>query len=246
MGLAALGQSDEGVTQVLRDLVRIENGRPMAGSAEALEMARQAVAPFERARGDGDVEKAADLTASAQAAFADLADQMLEVALAGSIGNLLLSGGCALNSAYNGIVRRRFGLQAVHVPSAPADDGTAIRAAIAAWLEDHPDRELPQCRTPFLGSAVRPSAVDALARNLAGCEIERTGDVSARRVADLLAAGKIAGVMRGRAEFGPRALGNRSILADSTRADMQGHDQCAGKGVRGLSSLCSDHSRRGR
>ena len=108
------------------------------------------------------------------------------------------------------------------VPPAPADDGTAVGAALLAYGEDHPSAGAPPGVTsPFLGSDVSAEGLDRL-RRFSGYphRVLSPADVP-RAAARLLARGKILGWVQGRAEFGPRALGNRSILADPRSVEIR-------------------------
>lgn len=221
MGLAAFGVSDPDVLPALASVIEVDRGRLRLCEA-AVPAARRAIEAIGRKPGE-DVMKAADLAATVQAAYARLADRVLTACLEEEgNGNLVLSGGCALNSAYNGTLLRRFPLQRVHVPSAPGDDGNAVGAALLAWMHDHPGAALPQgSASPFLGSRPDPRVIQSAARQGGFGRVEHLGEDAPRVLAGRLAAGRIIGVMRGAAEFGPRALGNRSILADPRPAGMK-------------------------
>ena len=221
MGLAAFGRADPDCVAQVAQLLIADRGRLRFADDEAVQATRRLLEPL--ARGPGDpVFQAADLAAAGQAAYATLADEIL-AAVAGSHDTLILSGGCALNSSYNGTIPGRTGFSRLVVPPCPADDGNAIGAALLAWMEDTGADRVPfGGGSPFLGSAVSTTAAaacrKAAAQGLAVTELP-AGDPDT--VAGLLARGQILGVMRGRAEFGPRALGNRSILADPRRAEMK-------------------------
>jgi carbamoyltransferase len=218
MGLAAFGTPDPTLVDAIENMVTIVDGRPQLPPQAVIEAAIARVAPHRRGPGD-PVERAADLAASGQAAFGRLADRMIATLLPLGEPNLVLSGGCALNSSYNGTILARFPFGALHVPSAPADDGNALGAALLAWQEDHPERCAPFGRnSPFLGSGVDARAVERVATN---CGYKVTPAAGPSEVARRLASGSIIGVMRDRAEFGPRALGNRSILADPRSPEMK-------------------------
>lgn len=220
MGLAAFGTPDAALVAALEAMLTIENGRPRLASADVVAAAMAAAATRGRAASE-PIERAADLAASGQEAYRRLVDHMLSACLPQDCGNLVLTGGCALNSSYNGTVRRRFGLDAVHVPSAPADDGNAVGAALLAWSEDHPSEPMPHGRaSPFLGSKPDRRAIERAAANSGHSVVTRL-DAPAEMLASRLAAGRIIGVMRDSAEFGPRALGHRSILADPRALDMK-------------------------
>jgi carbamoyltransferase len=223
MGLAAYGSIVPEMHALLRPTIRVDGLRLMAACSDA-ELARQGRELRALIRQDGDSHlAAADLARTGQAVFEELMVELLNnLRAVGDSDHLALCGGCALNSSFNGQVTRRVGFASVHVPPAPGDDGNALGAAFLAYADDHPVPEtLPGNRSPFLGSAISPASLDALVSharlpNLRRCENSIAGDV-----AQLLADGKIVGWMHGRAEFGPRALGNRSILADPRRAEMK-------------------------
>jgi carbamoyltransferase len=135
--------------------------------------------------------------------------------------NLALGGGCALNSSFNGQITERTGFRHVHVPFAPGDDGNSLGAACLSFQSDCPDwRPAVALSTPYLGS---PPSDDTIRTMMAFGRLKAIGrlpDVT-WRAARMLADNKILGVFRGRAEFGPRALGNRSILADLRAPDIK-------------------------
>ena len=221
MGLAAFGTPRPEIVALLSRLVTLERGRPRPAPLETWDEVAVALRPWCRAP-DEDVLLAADLAASGQAVYAALADGVLEAAELEPGGNLVLGGGCALNSAYNGTIRARFGLAGVHVPPAPADDGNAAGAALLAWQEGNGGAPLPRgWDSPYLGSAPDRRALERIAARGDLGRVTELAEGDTKTVARLLAGGAILGVMRGRAEFGPRALGNRSILADPRGAGMK-------------------------
>ena len=128
--------------------------------------------------------------------------------------NLVLTGGCALNSSFNGKILDATGpFQSLYVPSAPADDGNAIGAAMLAFDDDNPgERARKTFHSPYLGKDLSQASLERIADRES--RIVRLGDEVTKRAAECLAEGKLVGWVQGRAEFGPRALGNRSILAD--------------------------------
>lgn len=128
---------------------------------------------------------------------------------------LVYGGGCALNSACNGRIVASTGFHKVHVYAAPADDGNALGAAFLAVKADggQPDR-MTRPLTPFLGSTVSRESLEKLKNFSHKGRVREVGDSIAEVAARAIAQGKVVGWMQGRAEFGPRALGNRSILAD--------------------------------
>lgn len=139
---------------------------------------------------------------------------------------LALSGGCGMNSSANGKIARQTRFRRIYVPAAPGDAGGAIGAAYAVWHRQHADRF--RIDHAYWGPAFGGDAIAALLSQrrsdiaTAGCKVEHVDDERVcRETAAALAAGKVVGWFQGRMEWGPRALGNRSILADPRRADMK-------------------------
>ena len=140
--------------------------------------------------------------------------------------NLCLAGGVALNCVGNGRVLREGPFDNVWIQPAAGDAGGALGVALFIWhqLLDHPR----PVRTPDAqcGSLLGPRATDDGIRAFldgAGAVYEEHPDEGALcdAVADLLARGEVVGWFQGRMEFGPRALGSRSILGDPRSRDMQ-------------------------
>ncbi|QEF96990.1 Decarbamoylnovobiocin carbamoyltransferase [Stieleria maiorica] len=140
--------------------------------------------------------------------------------------NLCLAGGVALNCVANGRVLREGPFDSIWIQPAAGDAGGALGIAQFIWhqLLGKPRRPLPcdSQRGSLLGPEYSSEQVRAvLDRHGAVYEsITDTGELD-RRAAALLADGMVVGRFAGRAEFGPRALGNRSILGDPRRSDMQ-------------------------
>ena len=142
--------------------------------------------------------------------------------------DLALAGGCAANSVANGKVRRLTPFKRVYVQSAAGDAGGSIGAAYAVWHQLGGDRSFvmdhaswgPQFSADEIAALIAERG-DDIAR--AGCAVEEIADENAlcRRAAEAIAAGKVLGWFQGRMEWGPRALGNRSIVCDPRRADMK-------------------------
>jgi carbamoyltransferase len=119
----------------------------------------------------------------------------------------------ALNGVANARILAESGFERVFVPSAPGDAGCALGAALYAdrIYFHNPDREIPD--HPFWGPAVEAEQLARAARE-DGQTVEKLDeDALIERIAGELAAGRIVGWMDGASEFGPRALGHRSILA---------------------------------
>jgi carbamoyltransferase len=133
--------------------------------------------------------------------------------------NLCLAGGVALNCVTNELVRRSGEFTNVFIPSAPHDAGTAIGAALAVHCAKHKRSPERGNDTPYLGPAFKRREIVAAVKS-AGLKARRSTS-PARDAAGMIADGKIVAWFQGRMEFGPRALGNRSLLADPRRPDMR-------------------------
>jgi len=136
--------------------------------------------------------------------------------------HLCMAGGVALNCSANGAIRRSGLFDRIFIQPAAGDDGTALGAAL--YVQRQHDR--PPARRmgmPLLGPAF--DAADTLDALRGADEVEyttyRSFDALAADVAGRIAEGQIVGWYQGRMEYGPRALGGRSILADPRVADMR-------------------------
>ena len=137
--------------------------------------------------------------------------------------NLCLAGGVALNCVGNGRIFREGPFEKIWIQPAAGDAGGALGAALLGWYQYHkqPRRvsgEGDAQRGSFLGPAY--DAADFLERAAIPHE-KMDEDALMSRVAELLEEGKVIGWFQGRMEFGPRALGNRSILGDARSPTMQ-------------------------
>jgi carbamoyltransferase len=230
MGLAAYGKPDARIREVfertcaVQDLSVIETERAKAGGGWSTSLAADLGEVLGRfRRPDEDAMLAADLAHNFQEFFSDVVVEVLRNAFKRGLSkNLAMAGGCSLNSSTNGRLIGTTGFERVHVPSAPADDGNALGAALYEKYQVRNEPRTPGVMSPYLGSWID---LPNLERILAfeGIEHWRAPDDAAlcAEVAKSLAAGKIIGWVQGRAEFGPRALGNRSILADPRPASMK-------------------------
>ncbi|MDQ3035780.1 MAG: hypothetical protein M3Y87_25480 [Myxococcota bacterium] len=145
-------------------------------------------------------------------------------ALRGRTGerNLCLSGNLALNYVANGRIARSGLFDRVHVQPASNAAGTSMGAALYAYhhLLGHA-RSMRAMRSVYLGADADDDLIDRSIAIVAS-EVRATRPIDLEgEVARAIAAGKIVGWYQGRTEWGPRALGARSILADPRRADMK-------------------------
>jgi carbamoyltransferase len=140
--------------------------------------------------------------------------------------NLCLSGGVALNCVANGLLQRSGLFENIWIQPAAGDAGGAAGAALAYWNDNSPaNRPLDEGRDgmsgAYLGPAFDNAKVAAELDRLGAVSYELSFDDLAERVAALIDEGKVIGWFQGRMEFGPRALGSRSILGDPRSPDMQ-------------------------
>ena len=220
MGLAPYGEPDPDLLALLRRLYRTE-GRKLV-FADAATVRQVAAELTARRPPDPQGQGWADLARCGQEVFAEMMEVLLaEAAALAPSPNLVLAGGCALNSSYNGRIVGRHGVARLHVPSAPADDGNALGAAWLAHAAREPGWRPPAGpASPYLGSTVSTLPLERMAAGEP--RLRRLGHEGVvREAARILADGRLVGWVQGRAEFGPRALGNRSILADPRPADAK-------------------------
>lgn len=128
-----------------------------------------------------------------------------------------MAGGVGLNCKANGFAMRELGLEEFFIQPAATDDGTAIGAALYPFAES--GSLVRERFDPYLGKSFSDERIEAVLEKYK-LNYERVDDVAAAAARDLHE-NRIVGWYQGRDEFGPRALGNRSILANPTRADMK-------------------------
>jgi carbamoyltransferase len=139
--------------------------------------------------------------------------------------NLCLAGGVALNCVANGRIIRESPFQDVWIQPAAGDAGGSLGAALCVWHERMQQRRTATLTDSMKGSYLGPgyskkairSALDAIGASYS----ELADEQLFANVAEVLENGAIVGWFQGRMEFGPRALGSRSILGDARNSDMQ-------------------------
>jgi carbamoyltransferase len=159
-------------------------------------------------------QRFADCAASVQRLLEDiLVDIAARLRRDTGLSDLCFGGGVALNGLANARIVAEAGFDRVFVPPAPGDAGCALGAALFAdrIYFHNPDREVPD--HPFWGPAVDGHDLARAAREDSQVVDELDEESLIDRVADDLAAGRIVAWMDGACEFGPRALGHRSLLA---------------------------------
>ncbi|NJD05527.1 MAG: nodulation protein nolNO [Methylococcaceae bacterium] len=214
MGLAAYGNIDQDILNVLRRILRTDGLsliHPRNSAMTALARLEKLRRPPHR-----PPESASDLACTGQYFFGEIM-----AALLGELRNrcksdtLCLAGGCALNSSFNGQIKQQTEFSRFYIPPAPADDGSALGAAWLAYADDQDELPAgPEQLSAYLGSSVDPDGIRRLEQHGTGLIIRHPDQGLFDETAKLLAEGKLVAWIQGQAEFGPRALGNRSILAD--------------------------------
>ena len=210
-----------------------DNGLPEVGTlfAPALEdllgPARTKDAPLE--------QKHKDLARSVQAIYEEAFFALLNQLHARyGCDNLTLSGGCAMNSVANGKVMRMTPFKHLYIQSAAGDAGGAIGAALVAHQEAARNQESGtknrfHMAHAYYGPQFSHEEYKALLHDESdrlteiGCQVMEFHDSTnlCRATAQAISEGKVIGWFQGRLEWGPRALGNRSILGDPRRANMK-------------------------
>lgn len=173
-----------------------------------------------RRPGDEITQNHMNIASSAQKALEEvglgLAKHLRKVS---GMEKLVVSGGVGLNCVMNGLLERESGFSEVYPLPPSHDAGTSIGAAVRVHRQVCPEIPLETPAGMYLG----PSFSEQEIRET--LDMARLGwtrpDDPADRTAELVEQGKVVGLFHGRMEFGPRALGNRSILADPRREDMK-------------------------
>jgi carbamoyltransferase len=213
MALASFGVPDD---NALRPFLSIEGPTRYhlheAGLVDAFRT-------LHRREGDPLDDRHRDLAASLQKALELSIEQLLRAAgVPDRPDALCLAGGVALNCQMNAVLRRAFAPGRIFVQPAANDAGTAIGAALEAWARlgrPSPWRMEHAC----LGPGFDDAAIEPVLRR-SGLAYRRVDDI-AEETARLLAQGRVVCWFQGRLEFGPRALGARSILADPRDAAVK-------------------------
>lgn len=130
---------------------------------------------------------------------------------------LCFSGGVALNSKANGYLSKFLEVDCIYVPPAPADNGLAVGAACFAYCQKTGKRP-ENMSSPYLGLEYDPSEIIETVLN-SGLLYQE--NITVEQISDILYNDKVIGLYRGRSEYGPRALGNRSIISSPCKKEMR-------------------------
>ena len=140
--------------------------------------------------------------------------------------NLCLAGGVALNCVINGILLREKIFENIWIQPAAGDAGGALGAALAAWhielnMKRFSSKNRDEMKGSYLGPSYNSCEILSSLNNLGATFHKFDTNTLVNEVATALSEGKAVGWMQGRMEFGPRALGGRSIIADPRSEVMQ-------------------------
>jgi carbamoyltransferase len=206
-----------------------EEGAPAFGAVYTDEL--EALLGPPRAPGEPLTQRHEDLARSLQAVHEEAVFHVLNALYDETRqSRLCLAGGCAMNSVANGKVRANTPFEEVYIQPAAADNGTALGAAYWVYHQEQGRARVFEMDHVFWGTrydaAGRETDVEALAEAKSDgvpYDTQTCDDMDAvcERAADLLADGHIVGWFQGRMEWGARALGSRSILADPRREDAR-------------------------
>lgn len=222
MGLAAYGKFDEKYYKIMKSMLCVKGLDIVPCNSLKYNQCLRKLYSFKRKDGQPAIEYA-DFAYTGQVVFQELLYEYL-TNLYNKTGcdHVVLGGGAFLNSWANGEITEKTPFESCHIYSAPGDDGNSLGAALLAYREDHPEWEPSGTyHTPYLGSEITADSIDKFMKFSGMQKYVKKYDNVCQKAAELLAEGKIIGWVQGKAEFGPRALGNRSILADARAKDCK-------------------------
>jgi carbamoyltransferase len=182
-----------------------------------------------RASGEALTQVHKDLARSVQAMYEEAFFHLLNTLHSQHpMDAVAIAGGCGMNSVANGKITLRTPFKQVYVQAAAGDAGGAVGAAYSVWHELGATRTAAHDHA-YWGPGFSDGEIDReLARRAdeiaqEGCSVQAVPDEEqlTRATAKAIADGEVVGWFQGRMEWGPRALGNRSILGDPRRADMK-------------------------
>lgn len=208
-----------------------ENGSPLVGKLYSPEL--ENLLGKVRKKNDKLTQHHKDIAHSVQAmyeeAFFNLLNKLFQKY---NLDNLAISGGCGMNSVANGKILLKTPFKKVYVQAASGDAGGAVGAALTIWHRIGGKSAKKKVNThdhAYWGPSFSDDYICNLLKSQKNnidkenCSIEKYFEVSklTKKTAFEIANGKVIGWFQGRMEWGPRALGNRSIICDPRRSDMK-------------------------
>ncbi len=205
-----------------------DGGEPKMGHVYSKEMEKSLVPA--RKKDEPITGEHENIAASMQAMYEEAFFNLLNYVYGQTkVPALCLAGGCAMNSVANGKIFDRTPFKEVYIQAAAGDAGGALGAAYYVW---HQILDKPRdfvMEHAYWGPQFNEKEVEKLLKlrsgelGKTGCDIEKieNDEILCKKTAMEIADGKVVGWFQGRMEWGPRALGNRSIVVDPRRADMK-------------------------
>ena len=165
----------------------------------------------------------ADIAASIQLVTEEIIiDLVKELHRQNSITDLCMAGGVALNSVANGRILRETPIERLYIQPSAGDGGASLGAALYAWHCELGNSDRFVMDHAYWGQEYDADAImAALAESGLASKLVDDDSKLIELTIDRLTSGKVVGWFQGRFEWGPRALGNRSIIADPRRGDMK-------------------------
>jgi len=199
------------------------NGNPIFKNLYSKELIK--LIGLERQNNEELTQKHKDLAKSTQLVFEKILFNLLnDIYKKYKIKNLDLSGGCAMNSAANGKITQNTPFENVYVSSNPGDAGGAIGSAVCLISNKLKSNQINGA-TPYLGNQYTNHEIEKIINKLnLGNKFsikKLEDDLIFKTVANLITQSLVIGWFQGRMEWGPRALGNRSILSDPRNPKMR-------------------------
>ena len=163
---------------------------------------------------------------SAQKLFEEKVMSLFDKKILSYSKNLSLSGGCAMNSSCNGKIYKQKIFKNIFIPPSPGDSGGAIGSSLVFLKNQYKDIEFKNIKNSFLGTNYSNTEIKNFISNNSRLNDYKINfyndDILVKKVAKYLSSGdKVVGWFQGKMEFGPRALGNRSILSDPRNPKMR-------------------------
>ncbi len=181
---------------------------------------------FEKEKSENEEDFTKDFACSVQKVYEYFFNKIINYILSKNYSkNIIFSGGCALNSSANLVLtENKNHFENVFINYAPGDNGGAIGAAFVVANKYY--NKIKNIKTPYLGSEysdieIKKILEDESFKKKFSYKFYESDDEFFNFVAKLITKGNVIGWFQGKMEFGPRALGNRSILADPSNPEMK-------------------------
>ena len=208
-----------------------ENGSPSVGTLFSSEL-EKLLGPA-RTKDEELTQYHKDIAHSVQAMYEEAFFHLLNNLYSKyNFESIAIAGGCGMNSVANGKIRLKTPFKRVYVQSAAGDAGGAIGSAFTTWHKIGGVKAKQRTQShdhAYWGPSFKDEYIDQLLHEkdylikMENCDIEHITNITelSKKTASEIANGNVVGWFQGRMEWGPRALGNRSIICDPRRSDMK-------------------------